>query len=126
MRRITILLLMLLLLLSACNTNTFMFSGESKNWSAELKVTQTSDDFEKQEFILKYKGQDIESVGEITYNVDTNAGGFGYSGKTLGENGTILDSDESNPTNAKISENSEVKVTVKWNGNTETLILTNN
>jgi hypothetical protein len=111
-------------MLSACNNSkTLNFSGETANWSTELKVTQTKDDYEKQEFKLYYKGKDVNSVGEITYKVDTNAGGFGYSGVKLDENGSLIGKDEANPTNAKVIEESEVEVTVEWNGNTETIIL---
>lgn len=47
-------LFILLLLLAACSSNILTFSGETDNWSANLKVIQTSDDYETQEFILKY------------------------------------------------------------------------
>lgn len=126
LRKISLLLVILSLLLSACNSKTFNFFGESENWSAKLKVIQNNEDYEEQEFELSYKGNDVNSVGKITYNIDTNAGGFGGSGLTLDENGILKGSDEANPTNAKIIENSEMKVTVEWNGNTETITLSNN
>jgi hypothetical protein len=119
-------LVVLLLLLSACSSKTFTFSGETDNWSAELKVTQTNDDYETQEFILRFKGKDINSVGEITYNIDTNAGGFGYSDVKLNKDGFLTGRDETNPTNTIVNEDSEVKVTVEWNGNTETILLSTN
>jgi hypothetical protein len=119
-------LVVLLLLLSACSSKTFTFSGETDHWSAELKVTQTNDDYETQEFKLQFKGKDINSVGEITFNIDTNAGGFGYSGVKLNKDGFLTGRDEANPTNAKVTENSEVKVTVEWYGKTETILLSKN
>ncbi|EPD53259.1 hypothetical protein HMPREF1210_00990 [Paenisporosarcina sp. HGH0030] len=124
-RRISALLLLVLVsfLLSACGYKTFDFSGESDNWTGELKVTQTEDEWEEQELKLQYKGNDVNSVGEIEYNVETNAGGFGGSGLTLEENGTFKASKEANPTNAKIIEEAEVVVTIEWNGHTETIIL---
>nr|WP_246869518.1 hypothetical protein [Priestia megaterium] len=115
-----------MLLLSACSSKNFTFSGETDNWSAELKVTQTNDEYETQEFKLQFKGKDINSVGEITYNIDTNAGGFGKSGVKLNKNGFLIDRDEANPTNAKVIEDSEVKVKVEWNGKTETILLSKN
>ncbi|RDY69107.1 hypothetical protein DXT76_16765 [Halobacillus trueperi] len=121
-RKITVVLLSLLLLLAACSTQTFNFSGESENWSADLKVNQTSDDYETQELVLKYKGDDVNDVGPVAYNVDSK-GSFGRSGVTLKENGTITDSDTANPTNAKVSEHTEVEVTVEWNDNAETFKL---
>ncbi|WP_200411910.1 hypothetical protein [Virgibacillus salexigens] len=118
----------LLLLLAACvsESKTFMFSGEAENWSADLKVTQSIDDYEIQDFVLKYKGSDVNSVGEITYSVDSGVGSFGRSGATLEENGTLTDSNEANPTNAKVSENAEVEVTLEWNDDTETFKLASN
>lgn len=113
-----------LLMLSACsNSKTLNFSGGTENWSAELTVTQTKDDYENQEFKLNYKGKDPNSVGEITYKVDTNAGSFGKSGVKLDENGILIGTEEANPTNAKIIEESEVEVTVEWNDNTEIITL---
>jgi hypothetical protein len=121
--KIPSLLVVLLLLLSACSSKTFTFIGETENWSAELKVTQTSNDYETQEFKLQFKGEDINSVGEINYNIDTNSGGFGYSDVILNKKGFLTGRDEANPTNAKVIENTEVKVTVEWNGKTETILL---
>lgn len=123
MLRKIMLLGIFLMLLPACSSNTFAFTGETENWSAILKVTQHSNDYEDQEFELKYKSDDVSDVGNITVEVNTNAGGFGSSGNTLNENGVLKRSNEANPTNAKIIENSEVEVTVEWNDNTETFIL---
>ena len=121
--KVPLLLFILLLFLSACSSKTITFSGESDNWSAELKVTQNNDDYETQEFKLQFNGKDINSVGEITYNIDTNAGGFGESGVKLNKSGLLTGKDEANPTNAKVIDNSEVKAKVEWNDNTETILL---
>ncbi|WP_164669676.1 hypothetical protein [Virgibacillus doumboii] len=124
-RKISVLLVCLLLLLAACgvsDSKMFSFSEETEKWSANLKVTQTSDDYETQDFVLEYKGDDVESVGDITYSVDS-VGSFGRSGVTLAEDGTLRDSDKTDSTNAKVTENTEVEVTVEWNGNTETFKL---
>ncbi|WP_237389800.1 hypothetical protein [Bacillus sp. USDA818B3_A] len=87
--KISSLLVVLVLLLSACSSNTFTFSGATDNWSAELKVIQTNDGNETQEFKLQFKGKDINSVGEITYNIETNAGGFGVSDAKLNKDGLV-------------------------------------
>jgi len=125
LRRITMVFVVSLVLLSACSSNTFTFTGKTDNWSAEIKVTQQSNGYSKQEITLEYRGENTNSVGKITYDVDTNAGGFGGSGNVLNENGVLRSSSESNPTNAKITEESKVKVKVKWNGKTETITLSN-
>ena len=124
MLRKVMLLGLFLILLSACSSNTFTFNGETNNWSATLKVTQHSNDYEDQEFKLEYQGDDVSAVGDITFEVDTNAGGIAGSGYTLSENGVLNIDNEANPTNAKIIENSEVEVIVEWNDNMETIILT--
>ena len=113
-----------MLLLAGCNTKDFSFSGDSDHWHAELNVNQSSD-FEKKDFVLKYKGEDINSVVNVAYDVE-EVGGFGRTGVTLEENGVIRDSSESNPTNAKMSEDTEVKVTVKWDDQEETFTLEKN
>ncbi|WP_241655829.1 hypothetical protein [Halobacillus litoralis] len=64
----------------------------------------------------------MNDVGPIAYKVDS-VGSFSRGGVTLKENGTIIDSDTANPTNSKVSEHTEVEVTVEWNGNTETFKL---
>ncbi|WP_053218296.1 hypothetical protein [Virgibacillus senegalensis] len=121
-RRILVVLLILIVFLTSCNTNTFTYSGESENWSADLRVTQTSDDYQTQDFRLVYKGSDVDAVGEVSYLVES-MGSFGRSGVLLEENGTLTDSDEANPTNAKVTEYTEVEVTVEWNDNVETFVL---
>ncbi len=121
MLRKIIILIGTIVLLSACNTKDFSFSGESEHWQADLTVNQSSD-FEKQDFVLEYKGEDIDSVGEIAYTVE-GVGGFGRTGVTLEENGVIRDSEEASPTNAKMSEDTKVEVTVEWNDQEETFTL---
>jgi hypothetical protein len=123
-RTLAALVLVLVLMLSACgNAQTLNFSGESDLWSAELQVTQTKDDYEKQEFKLSYKGENLNSVGEFSYKVETNAGGFGSGDVILDDNGIIKAINEGNPTNAKVTEESEVEVIVKWNDNSEVIKL---
>ncbi|MFD1019582.1 hypothetical protein [Thalassobacillus hwangdonensis] len=121
-KMISLLLLCVVMLLSACNTKTFTYSGETEEWAAELEVIQDSNDYETQNLTLEYTGDDVSSVGEITYNVES-VGGFGESGVTLGENGKITGGSKANPTNAKVSEHTEVEISVEWNGNTETFEL---
>jgi major membrane immunogen (membrane-anchored lipoprotein) len=81
-RKITTLFISLFLL-TACNSKDVTFSGESDNWEADLKITQNSDTFENQDFVLKYKGEDVDSVREITYDVDSIGSGFGREGESL-------------------------------------------
>jgi hypothetical protein len=123
-RTLKVLLLVFVLMLSGCsNPKTLNFSGETDKWSAELKVTQANDCYEKQEFKLSYRGEYLNSVGEISYKVETNAGGFGGGDVNLDENGIIKTINEGNPTNAKVIEESEVEVIVEWNDKSEVIKL---
>lgn len=75
---------------------------------------------------MKYKGDDVDSVGDVAYTVEADIREYGRTGVTLDENEVLRDSSESNPTNAKMSEDSEVKVTVKWDDQKETFTLEKN
>ncbi|WP_117170259.1 hypothetical protein [Paraliobacillus sediminis] len=120
-------LFLLLFFLTACNSETFTFFGETEIWSAELKVNQPDDEYEEQKFELRYKGNDIDSVGEIKYMIETNAGSFGSSGVTLQDNGVLKGGSNNSPLGGtKVTEESKVEVTVEWNGNAETIMLSNN
>lgn len=55
----------LIVFLTACSSNTFILSGESENWDAELKVIQHENGFEDQLLKLHYKGKDIRASGEV-------------------------------------------------------------
>lgn len=126
-RILTALSLVIILVLSGCTSNNsskpFIFTGESDNWSVELKVTQGEDEYEKQDLTLQYKGQDVTSVGEITYTVTTKASSFSANGATLDENGIYTDTSESNVSNAKVTEKSKVDVNIEWNNQTESISL---
>lgn len=128
-RILTALSLVIILVLSGCTSNNsskpFTFTGESDNWSVELKVTQAEDDYEKQDFTLQYKGQDVTSVGEIIYTVTTKASSFSANGATLDGNGIYTDTSESNVSNAKVTEKSKVDVNIEWNNQTESISLKN-
>ncbi|MGD6942368.1 hypothetical protein ACQCT6_10045 [Cytobacillus gottheilii] len=117
-----ILFAILLLFLTACSSETYIYSGETDNWSAELKVIQTSNDFETQELALRYVGEDVNSVGDINYVVDS-VGNFSRNGATLSESGTLSDKSESNPTNAQITNDTEMIMTIEWNDKKESFTL---
>lgn len=114
-----ILFVMLVLFLTACSSKTVIYTAETDNWSADLQVIRTSNDYETQELKLKYHGEDVNTVGEISYKVDS-VGYFGQNGRTLTENGTLRGKSESNPTNLQITEHTEITVTVEWNDQKET------
>jgi hypothetical protein len=122
-RKITT-LIVFLLLLTACSSEEVRFYGESDYWEADLKITQNSGALEEQEFLLKYAGEDADSVGNFAYSVDSIGGSFGREGEPLEENGSIRDKRETTTGNNTIPEDAEIEVKVEWNGNTETFTLT--
>lgn len=128
-RILTALSFIIILVLTGCTSNNsskpFIFTGESDNWSVELKVTQGEDDYEKQDLTLQYKGQDVNSVGEIIYTVATKASGYSGNGATLDEKGIYTETNENNASNAKVTDKSKVNVTVEWNNQTESISLKN-
>lgn len=117
-----IVLLGLIMLMTACGTKTINFSGESDHWSANLRVTQT-DKRQEEDFNLHYLGNDIESVGEFSYVVES-VGNFSGNGEILNENGTMTSGGACEGC-AFTSENTEVIVIVEWNDQTETFQLEN-
>ncbi|ASN05407.1 hypothetical protein [Virgibacillus necropolis] len=115
--------LILLLLLMACKTKTIIFSGESKNWSAKLKITQT-DDMQEEEFQLRYKGEDVNSVGEFDYEIDS-VGSSSRTNAILNEDGSLMDNGSMCSGCAFTTEETEVVVTVEWNDKKEIFTLVN-
>lgn len=113
------------LLLVACRSETLLFIGESENWSAELKATQTGDT-QRQRFQLRYTGENLEQISNIDYDVEVGASGrLGGSGDLLNASGVFLRSPDrcTNDVCTFIDEESEVKVTVKWAGTEENFVL---
>lgn len=76
-------------LLTGCQTKQLTFKGESELWSAKLKVMQT-DDREEKQFVIVYKGGDIESVAknQITYSF-TSSKGSNDGTNTLTKSGVL-------------------------------------
>jgi hypothetical protein len=77
-------LFFLLLLFSTSSTShaslmdkqVLIYKGESEHWSVISKVTIVENQVEHIETI-KYKGKDIDSLGKVTYQLDSIAGSSG-------------------------------------------------
>jgi hypothetical protein len=115
-------LLIILLLLSACQTKTLIFTGESDNWSAKYKAIK-SGDIQEEELALIYLGNDVKSVGEFTFNVESNAGGFGGTGATLTDGGVFQAKGNMSSGGASVTKDAEIVVTVEWNDKKENVSL---
>ncbi|MGE7921489.1 hypothetical protein ACQKM9_21540 [Viridibacillus sp. NPDC093762] len=102
------------------------FNGESENWVASFS-TDLLEGGITTEGNLKYKGKDVDSVGQVSCTYETSAGGLAMfsllagtssNGSPVGEKGTL--STKGLGGNINIYSKIEVvKVTVKWDGKTE-------
>ncbi|KEZ51573.1 hypothetical protein [Metabacillus indicus] len=121
MRNVTkITTVLMILLLTACSPNTTVFTGESDNWKAELKIIHNDNNIVDQYVNLQFKGNDLDSAGNISYEVDTNAGGFGGSGLELNEKGHLKGSDLNNK---NVLKTTSAIIFVEWNGEKEEIFL---
>jgi Uri superfamily endonuclease len=97
------------------------FSGKSKHWHADYYVQVTSKDSEASHIIIKYTG-DKPMPKEIEYHVKAVSHGLG--GTDYLTDGGILQSGESRCHGcATTSEDEKIKITIKWQGKTESFIL---
>ncbi|MEC2074060.1 hypothetical protein [Alkalihalophilus marmarensis] len=106
-------LLFLVILIGPFFNKTYTYSGEEYPWTAELSVTQTYYGFETQEFVLTYIGENMNRVGDIDYSLKS-VYSFGGAYYQLDENGTITHSVDNMTIIGKISEDTNIIVTVGW------------
>src|SRR5690625_668257 len=72
------------------NLEEITFVGESDNWKVDLQFVH-KDKQEEREFKLTYKGEDVDSVEEINYEVQ-GSGRFDHNGAQLNDEGYVTDS----------------------------------
>lgn len=96
------------------------FVGESDNWKVDLQFVH-KDKQEEREFKLTYKGEDVDSVEEINYEVQ-GSGRFDHKGAQLNDEGYVTDSGFCEGC-AFEKEETEIDVTVEWNGKSESFRL---
>ena len=105
------------------------FQGEGENWSGTF-TTEIPDGEITQAGKLKYKGQDLNSLGRVLCIFETAAGKIvaesllaGTSiDAPIGEKGTI-ESIGMGGNKSLMSKTEVVKVTVKWDGKSESFNL---
>lgn len=118
------LILFLLILLAGCqSTDTLIFIGESKNWSAEVILHQASGK-ESEDIILKYKGNHVDSVGKFKFLLDAPGWGTGQDEVQLNKEGIYLTENKS-LNDKKTSKDAELTLTIEWDNQSETIQLTN-
>ncbi len=105
------------------------FQGEGENWSGTF-TAEIPDGEITQAGKLKYKGQDLDSLGRVICTFETAAGKIvaesllaGTSTDApIGEKGTI-ESIGMGGNKSLMSKTEVVKVTVKWDGKSESFNL---
>ncbi len=100
-------------LLSACAGETFIFSGESDNWSVHYEV-EKGDSCQPTSGAIKFIGND-HIPKKIEYSYDKASGDV-----SLDEHGVFML--PNGCTHA--TENSEIEVIIKWDNQSETINLT--
>jgi hypothetical protein len=82
MRQFRIFICLLLLMSFGCSVfasekgTKLIYKGESENWSIISNVYIIGNKVEYK-YTVKYKGENIDSVGRVTYRFDSIAGSFG-------------------------------------------------
>jgi hypothetical protein len=110
-----------------------IYRGESESWAGTLTLKYYQHWFEEDGFLhhdsyyekspaLQYKKSDIANVGPLTFEYETGSSGGSSEGYTLNDEGYVkLGSGAGN--GAILSEDAEVKFTVKWGEQEEHFIL---
>jgi hypothetical protein len=82
MRQFRVFICLLLLMLFGCTVlasergTKIIYKGESENWSIISNVYIVGSEVEYK-YTVKYKGKNIDSIGRVTYRLDSIAGSLG-------------------------------------------------
>jgi hypothetical protein len=117
------LIFVLSIFLSACQSDTLIFIGEGEYWSAEVLIHQASGR-ESEEVMIRYKGDDLNSVGRFNYLIEAPSGGTGRGNVELNKTG-IFKYEDSNLTERKTRSDAQLTITIEWKENKETIHLEN-
>ncbi|KEZ47218.1 membrane lipoprotein lipid attachment site-containing protein [Metabacillus indicus] len=115
------LFIILLFVLSACQSEPpkTKFIGETENWKA---IAEVKTEEKKNKFILQYKGNEINSIGEFEFKLSSSNGQWGMGAIELNSDGTFKEENK-NADTLSIFKASEKNVTIKWNDKEETFSL---
>lgn len=113
------------------SSKVFTYHAESENWVGNFTI-ETSEEGTTTIGYLKYKGEDIDSVGQVSSKYETVYGelssksllaGVDSPYAPIGEKGTSSAKGISGRDSNSYSKVEVVEVTVKWDGKTESFIL---
>lgn len=122
MKKIILLLIMISVLIGCANGDRYNFSGSSKNWNVFYVVDVSNGNEQSTTETIKYTGEE-PAPETIDYKIEANSGGSEGTGKTL-DNGTTNTGSSICEGCAVIQEDEEIEVEIKWDDQTENLILT--
>ncbi|MGG3913325.1 hypothetical protein [Rossellomorea vietnamensis] len=86
MRQFRVFICLLLLMSFGCTVfasergTIIVYKGESENWSIISNVNIVGNNVEYK-YTVKYKGENIDSIGRVTYRLDSIAGSLGGASK---------------------------------------------
>jgi len=104
---------LILLLSSGCDGETFIFSGESNNWSVHYEV-EKGDSCQPTSGTIKFIGNEpIPKKIEYSYDKASGVALLDEQGVFVLPNGCTHE-----------TENSEIEITIKWDNQSETIPLT--
>lgn len=118
-------LFILLILLTACQqaSKTVKFSGTSESWSAEVILYQSSGK-EKEDILIKYLNKEENEVESFSYKLDAPNWTTSQDDVNLNSEG-IFREEGASLNDRETSEDSEIKITIEWEGKIETITLEN-
>lgn len=96
-----------------------VFTGSSENWAIEYVVTYPKEDWQKIVYTITFIGNDVPE--SVEYTIDGTFGGH-YGGDKLSADQSVGGRSEGN--GAKVQENEEIDATIKWDGKSESFLLT--
>ncbi|GLC88992.1 hypothetical protein [Lysinibacillus piscis] len=109
-----LIILLSILLLSACEGETFVFTGESDNWKMNYEVEKSREGCQRTAGAIKYIGKEpMPKMIEISYDKASGNSPLDHNGVYTLMNGC---------SNASADE--ELELTIKWNDQTEIIPLT--
>ncbi|WP_034756487.1 MULTISPECIES: hypothetical protein [Rossellomorea] len=132
MRQFRVFICLLLLMSFGCTVfasergTIIVYKGESENWSIISNVKIVGNNVEYK-YTVKYKGENIDSIGRVTYRLDSIAGSLGGASK--------LDATSNNSRAGKIigrgaggnidlvSKTTTIVAKVEWNNKLESFEL---
>ena len=121
MKNFLFLLLIISFVLAGCSEQKkLVFNGESDNWSVNYIAQVHSSDSEEVDYTIRYIGEE-----PAPKTIDYQIGDDLVKGQSLNDkNNSVKKDGESCSGCAVTLEGDEIKMTIKWNENAETLTLT--